>query len=555
MASSVNVLCPNGHRVTVKVTPTTSVLHIVEEVCKKKGFDANQFAIKSEAGKTPIDVTLQIRYANLPNNAKLELIQAVVARVSDGAKVSISLQLPDGARLKPTEFPVDASLWDIIKGFERQEGTTFDSVIRDGMEPVIVYMRDQICGEAQLRKTSLKAIGLISGRGLLRLNQREKTPAETSMDVGEPISLAASNSTAAATSATTTSGARAVDDPLAGVKLSREQMKMIDSISEGYRDYQRETEQIAGPSTSVPAPSPFAAFPGPSRDFLPTRSSPSPAASTSSPPVAVVRPQMEFADFKFPERDSSEAGGSGTNESEKRLQDNSSDPCDREMKVFNLDVIKRSESESSSMEVDDDFFDLTIDDLRSRMAELQRTASADAPLLTSAMRERREEDKYANYHRTLIRIHFPNRMILQGLFRLRETVGAIYDFVASNLDNPKTPFYLYVAPPRQDLKDKNLTMMKAGLAPAANVYIGSKNGETQLSSKCLSNLVAEGNLQSDLARLGRDSKTDCVAAKSEEMEEKDFSPPAKRPQTDAKGKATGGAGGKMPKWFAAGKKK
>ena len=46
MASSVNVLCPNGHRVTVKVTPTTSVLHIVEEVCKKKGFDANQFAIK-----------------------------------------------------------------------------------------------------------------------------------------------------------------------------------------------------------------------------------------------------------------------------------------------------------------------------------------------------------------------------------------------------------------------------------------------------------------------------------------------------------------------------
>ena len=46
MASCVNVLCPNGHRVTVKVTPTTSVLHIIEEVCKKKGFQADTYDIK-----------------------------------------------------------------------------------------------------------------------------------------------------------------------------------------------------------------------------------------------------------------------------------------------------------------------------------------------------------------------------------------------------------------------------------------------------------------------------------------------------------------------------
>ena len=201
------------------------------------------------------------------------------------------------------------------------------------MEPIIVYMRDQICGETRLRKTTLKAIGLISGRGLLRLNQREKTSAETSMEVEE----SASNATAA--SATT------FDDPLAGVKLSQEQKKIIDSISEGYRDYQRESGPTPGPSTSAPAPSPFSAFPGPNRDFLPTLETPPPSAAastsmSSSPSVAVVRPQMEFADFKFPERDAGAIVSSGAEGAQKTLQDNSSEPCDREMKVFNLDVVK-----------------------------------------------------------------------------------------------------------------------------------------------------------------------------------------------------------------------
>ena len=87
----------------------------------------------------PIDVTLQLRYANLPNNAKLELIPAAIPRSvatgGSGANVSISLQLPDGARLKPMDFAVDATLWDVLGGFEKQEGTVdtlLNSQGRDG---------------------------------------------------------------------------------------------------------------------------------------------------------------------------------------------------------------------------------------------------------------------------------------------------------------------------------------------------------------------------------------------------------------------------------------
>jgi len=576
MASCVNVLCPNGHRVTVKVTPTTSVLHIIEEVCKKKGFQPDQFDIKSEAGKVPIDVTLQLRYANLPNNAKLELIPAAKVRASSsgsGASVNISLQLPDGARLKPIDFPVDVSLWDVLGGFEKQEPNAVEAIARKGMEPVVVYMRDQICGENRLKATTLKALGLISGRGLLRLNHREK-PAEEDMDQGPAAAASSAASSAAITSllTSTTVSAASVDDPLAGVKLSDEHVKMIESISQGYRDYQRETTgqsdafpsssqtPVASSSSASAAASSFPMFPAPNRDFLPEMKTGASATSsrTPPPPVAVVKPQvMEFADFKFPESGASSSASDGASMDAKTLPDQSAEPCDRELQVFNLDL-RKSDSSSEMMEVDDDFFELTIDDLRSRMSDLQRVASSEEPLLTAALRQKREEAKFAAYHRTLIRIHFPNRIVIQGLFRLRETVGAVYDFVSSNLASPGA-FSLYVTPPRQDLKDKSATLMEAGLAPAAKVYFGPKGDFPAdfLSKDCLKNLVEQPDLQCDVARLGRPSLTSLTNADraSSPTNEGKSTASAKRPTNEAGGKAAGASGGKMPKWFAAGKKK
>ena len=72
------------------------------------------------------------------------------------------------------------------------------------------------------------------------------------------------------------------------------------------------------------------------------------------------------------------------------------------------------------------------------------------------------------------------------MFRLRETVGALYDFVSSNLAERQTAFSLYVTPPRQDLKEKQLTLMTAGLVPAAKVYFGAKNASSTVTTKYLS---------------------------------------------------------------------
>merc|ERR1711962_1194991 len=96
------------------------------------------------------------------------------------------------------------SLWDVVRGFEKHEGNGATRFIDEGMEPIVVYMRDQIVGESKLASTSLKSLGLISGRGLLRLNQREKTPPENAavMDVDATATIAAAAAAAAATMST-----------------------------------------------------------------------------------------------------------------------------------------------------------------------------------------------------------------------------------------------------------------------------------------------------------------------------------------------------------------
>ena len=45
----------------------------------------------------------------------------------------------------------------------------------------------------------------------------------------------------------------------------------------------------------------------------------------------------------------------------------------------------------------------------------------DQPLMTQSMRRARLEEVYSQYERVIIRIQFPDKLVLQGLFRPRET--------------------------------------------------------------------------------------------------------------------------------------
>uniref|UniRef100_A0ACB8EL11 Uncharacterized protein n=1 Tax=Sphaerodactylus townsendi TaxID=933632 RepID=A0ACB8EL11_9SAUR len=110
----------------------------------------------------------------------------------------------------------------------------------------------------------------------------------------------------------------------------------------------------------------------------------------------------------------------------------------------------------------DEFFEVTVDDVRKRLAQLrnERKRLEEAPLMTQAQREAQMKEKLERYSKVVLRVYFPDRHILQGFFHPSETIGALKSFVKSHLADPEMTFYLFIAPPRSILSDDNLTLFQ-----------------------------------------------------------------------------------------------
>lgn len=147
MSLSVEVLCPNGHRAKVKVNPNTPVLQVLEEACRKKGFDPLTHDLKHH--KRILNTADTIRFANLPNNAQLELIPSETKK--EDAPVSVVVQLESGERLPAKEFPSSTTLKEIAKVLELLGKEN------PGEEPVFIDMgsRREVVGQ-QTEVTTLR---------------------------------------------------------------------------------------------------------------------------------------------------------------------------------------------------------------------------------------------------------------------------------------------------------------------------------------------------------------------------------------------------------------
>ena len=63
-------------------------------------------------GRTVLDLSLTLRYAGLPNLAKLELVKTEKKRTE--SHVTIALQVPSGERIQQ-QFPPATALWEILE--------------------------------------------------------------------------------------------------------------------------------------------------------------------------------------------------------------------------------------------------------------------------------------------------------------------------------------------------------------------------------------------------------------------------------------------------------
>ncbi|KAG8507539.1 Tether containing UBX domain for GLUT4 [Galemys pyrenaicus] len=498
--SAVSVLAPNGRRHTVKVTPSTVLLQVLEDTCRRQDFNPSEYDLKFQ--RSVLDLSVQWRFAGLPNHAKLEMVPAVRSRQRPTSTVRVALQLEDGPRLQGTFCP-GQTLWELLSHFaqtrERLEQPS-------GASPVCVYMRDEVAGREALQGTTLQSLGLTGGSAIIRFAMKQGDSAGK-QEPGIPRSRAPGSPTPSL------SAEQAVGSPLLPLDTA--------GLSRG--DVSR--EEAPGPSGSSPVqgpgpepagvqaaqahatPAACVPFSGGGRRLGGPSAPMRPPAPTASRPAASPKPSSSPGGPSQPKKPK-------PGPEPRELQP----PVEREPVVCHPD--REEPLRAWPAELPDEFFEVTVDDVRRRLAQLksERERLEEAPLVTKTLREAQEKEKLQRYPKVralgrvaagrrpgcrslaeaawgsraeaawwawsphvrlvlaqvALRVQFPDRYVLQGFFCPNETVGDLRDFVRSHLGNPDLPFYLFVAPPKTLLDDHTLTLFQANLFPAALVHFGAE---------------------------------------------------------------------------------
>lgn len=117
--------------------------------------------------KRILDLSLMYRFTGLPNNAQLEMVE--VQKKRQEQDVGLVVQLSDGSRIEGT-FKPPTTLRDILQQLCPEELAADDLIV--------IYMRTEVLAE-KLQATTLKELGLVSGRAILRLIHRDPNAIKT----------------------------------------------------------------------------------------------------------------------------------------------------------------------------------------------------------------------------------------------------------------------------------------------------------------------------------------------------------------------------------------
>lgn len=104
--------------------------------------------------------------------------------------------------------------------------------------------------------------------------------------------------------------------------------------------------------------------------------------------------------------------------------------------------------QSQVEDLPDSFYDLTVNDLKLVLRDLRKIATGDedAPLLTEKLREIENNNtmlrKISQYKNCAIRIQFPDRHVLQGMFKPIDKISDVLEFTKKFLTQPDQSCYL-----------------------------------------------------------------------------------------------------------------
>lgn len=118
--------------------------------------------------------------------------------------------------------------------------------------------------------------------------------------------------------------------------------------------------------------------------------------------------------------------------------------------------------------IPNEFYTLSPQELKKEQQRKQEAVEQLGMLRTKAMRERDERREILKYRYTLIRVRFPDGILLQGTFKATEKLTALIEFVRENLVNDWMPFQL-MTQVGVKLDDEKKMLAEMGLTPAVVV--------------------------------------------------------------------------------------
>ncbi|KAK2721087.1 hypothetical protein QYM36_003381, partial [Artemia franciscana] len=119
-------------------------------------------------------------------------------------------------------------------------------------------------------------------------------------------------------------------------------------------------------------------------------------------------------------------------------------------------------------ELPDEFYDLTAEELKKEQELRKHVVEQELMLRTKAMREREAQREKRRYRYTLIRIRFPDEIILQGTFKVNEKLRDVTSFIQEALEEPLRPFVLSFL--GKKLVDQDVSLLDLELIPSVTLH-------------------------------------------------------------------------------------
>jgi len=415
----------------ISTTPMKDLNTVKNEACQKFGLNQDQYALKYN--NKPVNLSNTIRFANLPQGARLELVQAS----RSPTVISVALQLPASDKRDLNDrlvekFASNTSLWEILRQFESSQGSSFNFTQRAIPEisggssgagrmhyemPVITVMPDhkEYSSFVDLQKT-LSQLGISDSRALLKLSYKNSgTPLEDAMtQISQYFKSAETTSSSAhAESSAQASSIPDLEDaaPEATNTVAGETIRADEPDPEPMDVDEKPVEQPALP-TSIPAV-----------DGSREQTENTPPSSVSTPVSAPV-PASALAS-------SSQASASES-------------PFSRNIQIFAAPT--SSTPQAARQNIDDTDFEPTKEQALAQLAAYQRQ-SRNTRLLSDKELEQQEAERQEKLKATaerggVLRVRLPDGAFIQVRILKTDTAAEVYDVVSSCLSVKNEPYDL-----------------------------------------------------------------------------------------------------------------